>query len=101
MNPTEIIPGVIFYSFFSAQRKEKVGFFEHSTLVLQVSGQFTLETASQKISMKGVLLTFIHPRRPLVFRLFASFDFRGELSGAFFDLSVQQRDPDQGAKDNK
>ena len=38
-------------------RKEKVGFFEHSTLVLQVSGQFTLETASQKISMrKGEML---------------------------------------------
>lgn len=52
-NPIEIIPGVIFYSYFSAQRKEKVGFFEHSTLVLQVSGQFTLETASQKVSMKG------------------------------------------------
>ena len=52
-NPTEIIPGVIFYSYFSAQRKEKVGFFEHSTLVLQVSGQFSIETASQKVSMKG------------------------------------------------
>jgi AraC-like DNA-binding protein len=50
-NPTEIIPGVIFYSYFSAQRKEKVGFFEHSTLVLQVSGHFSLETAVQKISM--------------------------------------------------
>jgi len=50
-NPTEIIPGVIFYSYFSATRKEKVGFFEHSTLVLQVSGQFSLETAIQKISM--------------------------------------------------
>ena len=34
-------------------RKEKVGFFEHSTLVLQVSGQFSIETANQKISMKG------------------------------------------------
>jgi len=33
-------------------RKEKVGFFEHSTLVLQVSGQFKLETGSQTISMK-------------------------------------------------
>jgi AraC-like DNA-binding protein len=32
-------------------RKEKVGFFEHSTLVLQVSGVFKLETASQRISM--------------------------------------------------
>jgi len=51
-NPTEIIPGVIFYSFLSTMRKEKVGFFEHNTLVLQVSGHFTLETASQKISMR-------------------------------------------------
>jgi AraC-like DNA-binding protein len=33
-------------------RKEKVGFFEHNKLVLQVSGLFTLETAGQKISMK-------------------------------------------------
>jgi len=51
INPTEIIPGVIFYSYFSAMRKEKVGFFEYSTLVLQVSGRFTLETANQKVSM--------------------------------------------------
>ena len=29
-----------------------MGFFEHSTLVLQVSGQFTFETAGQTISMK-------------------------------------------------
>jgi AraC-like DNA-binding protein len=33
-------------------RKEKVVFLEHNTLVLQVSGQFTLETASQRISMR-------------------------------------------------
>lgn len=33
-------------------RKEKVGFFEHNTLVLQVSGQFTMETAAQKVSMR-------------------------------------------------
>ena len=32
-------------------RKEKVGFFAHSTLVLQVSGQFTFETSGQRISM--------------------------------------------------
>lgn len=52
-NPTEIVPGIIFYSYFSKQRKEKVGFFEHNTLVLQVSGQFAMETASQRISMKA------------------------------------------------
>ena len=51
-NPTEIIPGVIFYAYLSTMRKEKVGFLKHNTLVLQVSGQFTLETASQKISMR-------------------------------------------------
>lgn len=51
-NPTEILPGVIFHAYLSTKRKEKVGFMEHNTLVLQVSGQFTLETASQKISIR-------------------------------------------------
>jgi AraC-like DNA-binding protein len=56
-NPTEIIPGVLFYSYLSTMRKEKIGFWDHNTLVLQVSGQFTLETSSQKISMrKGEML---------------------------------------------
>ncbi|MDO6432886.1 AraC family transcriptional regulator [Flavitalea sp. BT771] len=56
-NPTEIVPGVIFYAYLSAMRKEKVGFFGHNTLVLQVSGQFTLETADQRISMgRGEML---------------------------------------------
>jgi AraC-like DNA-binding protein len=56
-NPTEIIPGVIFYTYLSALRKEKVGFLAHNTLVLQVSGLFTLETAVQKITMrKGEML---------------------------------------------
>lgn len=56
-NPTEIIPGVIFFSYLSAMRKEKIAFLAHNTLVLQVSGQFTLETASQKISMgRGEML---------------------------------------------
>jgi AraC-like DNA-binding protein len=56
-NPTEIIPGVLFLSYLSTGRREKVGFFEHSALVLQVAGQMTLETANQKISTKrGELL---------------------------------------------
>lgn len=56
-NPTEIIPGVIFYSYLSATRKDKVGFLKHNTLVLQVSGHFTLETATEKITMtKGQML---------------------------------------------
>ena len=38
-------------------RKEKVGFFEHNTLVLQVSGHFTLETAIERVSMsRGQML---------------------------------------------
>jgi len=51
-NPAEIIPGVIFYSYLSTSRKEKVGFLSHNTLVLQVAGLFTLETSHQKVSMR-------------------------------------------------
>lgn len=53
VNPAEILPGVIFYSYLSAERKDKVCFWNHNTLVMQVSGRFTLETSSQKISMEG------------------------------------------------
>jgi AraC-like DNA-binding protein len=56
-NPTEIIPGVIFYAYLSASRKDKVGFLQHHTLVLQVSGHFTLETSAQTVTMtKGQML---------------------------------------------
>jgi AraC-like DNA-binding protein len=51
INPAEILPGVIFYGYLTAERKEKVCFWNHHTLVLQVSGQLTLETIGQKISM--------------------------------------------------
>ena len=51
-NPAEILPGVIFYSYVTSMRKEKVGFIEHSSLVLQVSGQFTLTTANEKLTLK-------------------------------------------------
>ncbi|WP_428331505.1 helix-turn-helix domain-containing protein [Mucilaginibacter sp.] len=52
-SPAEILPGVIFYSYLSAERKEKVCFWNHPTLVFQVSGQFTMETSGQTISMAG------------------------------------------------
>ncbi|GAB3798150.1 hypothetical protein GCM10028819_18600 [Spirosoma humi] len=52
-SPAEILPGVIFYSYLSAERREKVCFWNHHTLILQVSGQFTLETSGQTISMAG------------------------------------------------
>ncbi|WDF56722.1 helix-turn-helix domain-containing protein [Mucilaginibacter sp. KACC 22063] len=53
ISPEEILPGVIFYSYLSAERKEKVCFWGDHTLILQVSGQLTLETAGQQISMTG------------------------------------------------
>lgn len=52
-SPAEILPGVIFYSYCSAERKEKVCLWNHHTLILQVSGQFTMETSGQNISMDG------------------------------------------------
>lgn len=52
-SPAEILPGVIFYSYLSTERKGKVCFWNHHTLVLQVSGQFLLETSAQTISMTG------------------------------------------------
>ncbi|MFT3701728.1 MAG: AraC family transcriptional regulator [Agriterribacter sp.] len=52
-NPNEIIPGILFYSYLSSVRKEKVCFLEHSTLVLQVSGSFKLETSGETIAMEG------------------------------------------------
>lgn len=50
-SPAEILPGVIFYSYLSRQRRQKACFWNHHTLVLQVSGEFTLETSEQSISM--------------------------------------------------
>ncbi|HEY4291308.1 MAG TPA: AraC family transcriptional regulator [Puia sp.] len=38
-------------------KKERVGFFEHNMLVMQVSGSFTLETTNQRVSMgRGEML---------------------------------------------
>jgi len=53
ISPAEILPGVIFYSYLSAEKKEKVCLWNHHTLILQVSGQFVLETSEQKILMTG------------------------------------------------
>jgi len=51
-NATEIIPGVIFYAYLATKQKEHAGFFANNTLVLQVSGQFMLETASHRVTMR-------------------------------------------------
>lgn len=56
-NPTEVIPGVFFYCYFSDMRKEKVAFMEHSTLIIPVSGHFAIETTTEKCSVeKGEML---------------------------------------------
>jgi AraC-like DNA-binding protein len=52
VNPNEILPGIIFYSYLSAERKDKVCFWAHNTLVLMVSGQFTVETSMQQLTMR-------------------------------------------------
>ncbi len=53
LQPTELLPGVIFFSYYSDMRKEKVAFMHDNTLILQVKGQFTLETASERVDMEG------------------------------------------------
>lgn len=50
---------MIFHSYLSAERKEKVCFWNHHTLVLQVSGQLILETSGQNISITGGELLLI------------------------------------------
>lgn len=59
ISPAEILPGVIFYSYLSAERKEKACIWHHHTLILQVSGQLVLETSGQNISMSGGELLLI------------------------------------------
>ncbi len=58
-SPQEILPGVIFYSYLSAGQREKVFLWNHPTLILQVSGQFTLETSVQTIVIGGGELLLI------------------------------------------
>ncbi|KQM41936.1 helix-turn-helix domain-containing protein [Chryseobacterium sp. Leaf201] len=58
-SPAEILPGVIFYSYLSAEQKEKICLWNHHTLILQVSGQLVLETSRQTISMDGGELLLI------------------------------------------
>lgn len=56
-SPQEILPGVIFYSYLSLERREKVCLWNDYTLILQVSGTFTIETSAQTLSMgKGEML---------------------------------------------
>ncbi|WP_027387821.1 helix-turn-helix domain-containing protein [Chryseobacterium gregarium] len=58
-SPAEILPGVIFYSYLSEERKEKTCIWNHHTLILQVSGRLILETSKQTIAMSGGELLLI------------------------------------------
>lgn len=58
-SPAEILPGVIFYAYRSAERKEKVCVWNHHTLILQVSGRLMLETSREAISTNGGELLLI------------------------------------------
>lgn len=58
-NPTEIVPGLLFFSYLSSARKEKVGFFGDSALVLQVSGEMKFETSTLKVTTKAGELLLI------------------------------------------
>lgn len=59
-SPAEILPGVIFYSYLSSERKEKACVWNHHTLVLQVSGQMILETSEQNINISAGNVLLIH-----------------------------------------
>ena len=51
-NSIEIVPGSIVYSQVTEKEREKDKFLAESVLILQIAGQLTLETSSQKISTK-------------------------------------------------
>lgn len=56
-NRNEIIPGILFHGYSSEKKRETVAFLEDITLVLQVSGCFSLETAQERVSIdKGTIL---------------------------------------------
>jgi len=59
-SPSEILPGVIFYSYLSSERKEKACVWNHHTLVLQVSGQMVVQTAEERLVISAGQVLLIH-----------------------------------------
>jgi len=59
-SPSEILPGVIFYSYLSSERKEKACVWNHHTLVLQVSGQMVIQTSAQRLTISAGEVLLIH-----------------------------------------
>lgn len=49
---TDIVPGSIVYAQVAEKEREKDGFFAETVLAMQIAGQLTIETSSQKISTK-------------------------------------------------
>ncbi|MBV7530964.1 AraC family transcriptional regulator [Chitinophaga sp. sic0106] len=60
LNPTTILPGMIFYSYNSTLRKEKCAFMQDNILVLQVAGQLTIETTTEKVSTQKGQMMLVH-----------------------------------------
>jgi AraC-like DNA-binding protein len=53
----DIIPGVLFHAYATSLKKRAIAFLQDITLVLQVAGQFTLETADEKALIeRGMIL---------------------------------------------
>lgn len=63
VNPREVIPGVLFFAYLSTVRKEKVAFLKHNTLIMQVSGRFTLETADHTVAMEKEQMLLVQKNR--------------------------------------
>jgi AraC-like DNA-binding protein len=58
-NRNEIIPGILFHGYSSEKKRETVAFLEDITLVLQISGYFSLETAQESVSIKKGMILLI------------------------------------------
>lgn len=60
IHSTENVPGIIVYSQIAEKQREKDGFLSETVLALQISGQLTLETSSQKMITKPGDLLLMH-----------------------------------------
>ena len=49
---TELIPDTVFYAFHATMEKDYAVYVEHTMLTFQISGEFTMQTSSEEISMR-------------------------------------------------
>lgn len=57
---TELIPDTVFYAFHATMEKDYAVYMEHTMLTFQISGEFTLETSSEKVSMRPNEILLLH-----------------------------------------